>query len=214
MYKAVIFDLDGTLLDTSRDICRILNETLSRFSLPQITLEQTIRFVGNGAAKLVERATPTISEKEREKVLSDYIARFSASDNSQTRLYPNEAEALTMLARAGVKLAIVTNKPQKAADGAYNALLSMFNFLCVAGADGAPLKPDPTLTLSVVQRLGVRGEECVFVGDGETDIQTARAASLDCISVLWGFRQKEQLQAAGATRFAEDYLSLAKIILN
>lgn len=213
MYKAVIFDLDGTLLDTSRDICRILNFTLSKFSLPQITLEQTMQYVGNGAAKLVERATPTISVKEREEVLRRYTKLFGESDNSQTFLYPEEEEALSALCAAGVKLAIVTNKPQKAADGAYAARLAQFKFEKVAGADGKPLKPDPTLTLSVIEEFGLKRGECVFVGDGETDVQTARNAGIDCISVLWGFRSRECLSAAGATRFAESFSKLADMIL-
>lgn len=215
MKKAVIFDLDGTLLDTSKDICRILNFSLRHFALPELSLEKTVEYVGNGAKKLVERALPQGNEGMTEEVYRFYAKHFAECDNSLTRLYEGEDAFLKRLKSDGVKTAIVTNKPQAATDGVYAKLLSAYNFDCVVGqTDEFPLKPDAASTLEIIKILGVDKKDCLFVGDGETDILTAKNAGIDCISVLWGFRTKTQLAAAGAKYFAADYEEIAEFVFN
>ncbi len=215
MYKTVIFDLDGTLLDTSRDICKVLNDTLSHFNLPQITLEKTVEYVGNGAKLLVERAIPKSAMGSFGEIYGYYKTHFAACDNSLTRLYDGEEEVLYSLKNMGVKLAIVTNKPQDATVGVYNKHLKRFDFDFVAGnTQDFPLKPDPALALYAAHSTGAMAEECLFVGDGETDVQTARNAGMDCLAVLWGFRTRAQLIAAGAADFAENYKQLQDFVLN
>lgn len=214
MYKAVLFDLDGTLLNTSRDICKVLNGTLSHFNLPTVSLEKTIEYVGNGAKMLVRRAVPEGANVNFEEVLSHYLVHFASCDNSLTTLYPGEEEALNALISSGIKLGIVTNKPQDATDAVYSKLLKMFNFGVVSGGSKRfQLKPDPTATLNAAYMLGVLPKDCLFVGDGETDVKTASNAGMKCLSVLWGYRSKEQLAAAGATDFVDGYASLTKFIL-
>jgi phosphoglycolate phosphatase len=214
MYKAVIFDLDGTLLNTSKDIHKVLSDTLAHFSLPSISLEQTIEYVGNGAKKLVERAMPQDKLNELQPVYEYYAEHFAACDNSLTCLYEGEEDVLNELKKRGVKLALITNKPQAATDGVYAKHLSKFNFDIVIGQDDMPLKPNPQSTNWTIEKLGVKKCDCLFVGDGETDVQTAANSGIDCVSVLWGYRSREQLEAAGAKNFVVNYNELKQRILS
>jgi len=213
MYKLLIFDLDGTLLNTSLDIHAVLNESLKRFDLPELPLEKTISYVGNGAKKLVERA---VGENKAlfPAVYEYYAKRFSDIPNDLTVLYEGEEEALKSFQKAGLKIAVVTNKPQKATQKVCEKFFSDYGLYAVIGqSDKYPLKPDPTSTLSVIKSLGVEKNECLFVGDGETDVLTAAAAGIDCASVLWGYRTKSQLESAGAKLFFSAFGELVNFVL-
>lgn len=213
MKKAIIFDLDGTLLDTLPDIHIVLNSCLAEFSLPMLSYETTKKFVGNGAKKLVERAVGERAELS-EKVYELYFERFSNCDNSHTKLFPYECEILKKFKQAGLSLAIITNKPQRATDNVYTKYLRNFDFNIVLGqTEYYPLKPNPASTEAIISKLNVKKEDCVFVGDGETDILTAKAAGIKCVSALWGYRSREELSAAGATDFAENFSELERFIL-
>lgn len=213
MIKAVIFDLDGTLLDTLPDIHLCLNGCLKEFSLPQLSFETTKKYVGNGAKKLVERAVGDRLDLN-EKVYKLYAERFAECDNSHTELFPYEEETLKNLKSAGIALNIITNKPQRATDRVYAKFLANFGFSIVLGqTEYYPLKPNPASTAAILDKLKLKKEECVFVGDGETDIETARAAQIECVSVLWGYRTKEELLSAGANRFAQTFKELGGILL-
>ncbi len=216
MVKAILFDLDGTLLDTSRDICAVIGESLTANGLKPLTLEQTVRFVGNGAKVLAERAVKAQGADSGliEKVYNDFSKAYALCANDKTCLYKGEDQALSAFERAGIKLAIVTNKPQAATDNVVEKLLSAYGFAYVLGQGSLPLKPDPTGANFVMKTLGVTPEECVFVGDGEPDIQTAKNAKIRCVSVLWGFRTRKILQEAGGVCFAENYDELKNIILH
>lgn len=213
MIKAVIFDLDGTLLDTSRDICAVLNESLGKFGLPQISLNDTVNFIGNGAKKLIERAVADRPDMV-EEVYSDYSVRFPECSNNLTVLYEGERETLVNLKNAGIELCILSNKPQRATERVYAKLLAEFKFSIVLGqTEHYPLKPDPASTIAILRQLGIKSEECLFVGDGETDVLTARAAGIKCVSVLWGYRSKSQLAGVGSTFFAHKFSDLEKFVL-
>lgn len=214
MIKAIIFDLDGTLLDTSGDIQYVLNSSLQKFSLPTLSMKKTMEFVGDGARKLIERAVGQRQDLT-DTVYADYMENFVRCDNSRTKLFDGEAETLKWLKEKGIRLAIISNKPQRATERVYDKFLSIYGFCEVLGqTEYYPLKPDPASTLAVLARLGVSGQECLYVGDGDADVATAKAAGLKCLSVLWGFRSREQLERAGATAFAEDFSSLEKFIEN
>lgn len=213
MVSLVIFDLDGTLLDTSRDIQRVLNQTLSAYGLPVLTLERTLECVGNGAKKLIERALPADRGELLGEVYAAYAKAFAACDNALTCLYDGEAEVLRELKANGIKTAIVTNKPQDATDGVYHQLLAPFGFDFVVGqSEKYPLKPAPDSTLAVIERAGVQKSDCLFVGDGETDIATARNAGVECVSVLWGYRPRRRLEEEGGKNFVQSYPELGEFI--
>lgn len=215
MYKAVIFDLDGTLLDSLNDILHVLNIALTHFGLPQITREQAQSYIGNGARELVRLAIGGENSHRLDEILAFYKEKYAQSDNKLARLYDGEDEALTALKDKGVKLAILTNKPHAAAMRSNEVFFKSYTFDRIVGQrDGLPLKPDPQAVYNILEELGVKREECLFVGDGETDVETARNAKVDCVSVLWGYRTKEQLKEAGATRFAENFEKLQHEILD
>ncbi len=199
--EAVFFDLDGTLLDTAPDIRAALNRALTACGYAAIGETETVAFVGNGARKLIERAAPG---GDYEKVLSRFKEYYSASEHLLTRPYAGMQALAAGLKARGLKLAVVTNKLQRAADLLMERFFpGVFDF--VGGDDGSfPCKPDPTLTRYAALTLRVPMRECVFVGDGETDVLTAKNAGMYGISALWGYRSRELLAAAGATCFARD----------
>ncbi len=206
MESAILFDLDGTLLDTVPDIALCLNGTLEGFGCPPVSLERTRRAVGNGARKLMERVLP--AGIPMEEAFADFKRRYAASENLRTRAYDGAAETLRLLKAEGWKLAVLTNKPRAAAEKTLARFFAgMFDFL-IADDGKFPLKPDPASTLYCMETLGVPKESCVFVGDGETDVQTAKNAGIPCISALWGYREREELQRAGAAVFAEKFCEL------
>lgn len=216
MIKAVIFDLDGTVLDTLPDLNACMNEALAKFGCPPITMEQTRAYVGNGGLLYASRALPAERRGEAEHFYRDvYSPVLFRCKNERTRPFAGEAECMAALERAGIRRAVVTNKSQRAADELGQTLLKPYGFSVIFGnRDGIPVKPDPTAALVVLGELGVSPADAVFVGDGETDVQTAKNAGMRSVSVLWGYRTKGQLLAAGAERFAENFLQLQEILLS
>ena len=212
MVKAIIFDLDGTLLNTAKDIRHVLNASLAKFSLPPVSMEKLYSILGNGARNLVERAVPEDRKELVQAVYDDYVPAYAECDNSRTELYEGEDEVLTRLKSAGVKLALLSNKPQNATQKVYSDKLTKYNFDMVIGQGRFPLKPDPSAVLYMMESMGVNKDECVFTGDGETDSLTAKNAGIPCISVLWGFRKREQLASFGANLFAENYTQYLQIL--
>lgn len=214
-YKAAIFDMDGTILDTLADLCSSVNASLRREGFPERTMEEVRSFVGNGAAKLIERAVPagTAAETAR-RVLDFYRPYYEAHAAEQTRPYLGVPEALDALRAAGVKLAVVSNKPE-AATRKLAARYFPGAFGAVIGArDGTAVKPAPDLLLEAMDALGVRPEETLYVGDSDVDIATAKNAGCACLSVAWGFREEAFLRAHGAARIARDAAELAAAILS
>ncbi len=210
--KAIFFDLDGTLCNTLGDIRYHVNQMLVSRGYPEISEEQTKAYVGDGARKLIERALPAGAE-DADGCYAQFLASFSGSDNSRTSLYEGETEALSSLKAAGYKLAVITNKPQAATLGCLRAFFPENFFDFVGGDSGMfPVKPDPSLTRYAALSLRISLKDCVFVGDGETDVLTAKNAGMRGIAALWGYRTKEQLAAAGATEFAENFSRLVKIL--
>lgn len=215
MLKAVLFDLDGTVLDTLPDLNACMNAALQKFGCPPLSAEETRRYIGHGGLQFAQLALPLERRGEAEYFYKNiYCPIHFACKNQLTKPFPGEAECLLRLREAGIRLAVVTNKSQTAADALAKTLLRSFGFSVVIGnRDGMPVKPDPAGARLALSALGVGAEEAAFVGDGDTDVQTAKNAGMRSVSVLWGYRTRGELAAAGAERFAENFAALGDILL-
>lgn len=203
MKKLVIFDLDGTLLNTSEDLNHYMNKALELHGLPPITLEQTKKYIGNGARKYAERAVGTFKDKT-DGVLNDYNRIYDSSDSSKTVLYDGIGNLLTKLKKYNVKIAIVSNKPQSSTDVVYNKFLKKYNFDFVYGhRENFAHKPAPDCVNYVLSVLNVDKSEAIYVGDSEVDALTAKNCEIDFAGVLWGYRDKQTLKKAGARCFCK-----------
>jgi phosphoglycolate phosphatase len=200
-FKAVIFDLDGTLLDTLADLADSMNRVLARNRLPTHELEAYRYFVGDGIDILVQRALPfqVASERELERFVREMKSEYAQRWLRTTRPYPGVTEMLAAFAAAGTAMAVLSNKPDDASRAIVQALLPDAGFRMVLGsAPERRRKPDPAVALDIAARFGVAPSEMLFVGDTSIDMQTACAAGMFPLGVLWGFRPAQELIAAGA----------------
>ncbi len=197
--NTIIFDLDGTLLDTLEDLTDSVNYAMEKFGFPVHTIEEIRRFVGNGAPKLIERSIPQGKENPSyDAVLAAFKEYYAAHCEDKTNPYEGIMALLADLKEKGYRLAVVSNK----FDGAVKRLCGKYfgDYIEVAIGESADVKrkPAPDTVYRALRELSCDGSRAVYVGDSEVDIQTAKNASLPCISVTWGFRTAEQLKAAGA----------------
>ena len=213
-YKAIIFDLDGTLTDTLEDLYLSTNFALRSCGLPERRLDEVRRFVGNGVRKLIERAVPEDSgSRVTEECFEAFHAHYIIHCQDHTRLYPGIASLLTALHVKGYKMAVVSNKLQEGVTDLANTFFRGVIDVAIGEQPGIPRKPAPDMVLAALKQLGVEPSEAVYVGDSDVDLQTAVNAGLPCISVLWGFRNRDFLIAQGATTLAEhpqDVLNLVE----
>ena len=212
-YKTVVFDLDGTLLNTLDDLAAATNYALAQHALPLRTTEEVRWFVGNGIRKLIERAVPQgTPQAEQEAVYATFNEYYKLHCNDKTQAYDGVMELLDALRKAGVKTAIVSNK----ADYGVQELTKQY-FSCKLDAAcgerrGIAKKPAPDMLFAVMQRLDADKETTIYVGDSDTDLETARNAGVDCIGACWGFRGREFLLAHGAKLLAETPLEVVELL--
>ena len=205
MKTGILFDLDGTLLDTLEDLLDATNYALNAFGYPPRTLTELRRFVGNGAENQIRLSLPEGSSAEEiRKVLAVYKPYYTAHCQNKTRPYSGIMEALAILDKK-YPLAIVSNKP----DSAVKALCADYfpGIYALGETADCPRKPAPDMVFRAMEAIGA--DRCIYVGDSEVDVITARNAGVPCLSVLWGFRDKEDMQAVGAEHFCAD---TAKIV--
>lgn len=202
MKKAVIFDLDGTLLNTLDDLADSTNYALSRFGYPTRTIEEVRQFVGNGVAKLIERAIPEGKNNPNfEKCLAIFKENYAQNMYNKTAPYNGIIEMLSNLKSKGIKIAVVSNK----FDLAVKELCKKYfeGFIDFAAgeneAQGIKKKPAPDTVISVLNEFNFAPEDAVYVGDSDVDIMTAKNSKMSCISVTWGFRDEKFLLENGAT---------------
>ncbi len=205
MKTAILFDLDGTLLDTLGDLHAAVNHVLTEFGYPTHTVENVCRFVGNGAGQLIRLAVPQGADPQ--PVLAAFQTYYAAHCDILTKPYAGIPQVLEAL-RQRYPLAVVSNKP----DRAVKELAKIyFPALYARGeSEDCPRKPAPDMVRKAMEALNV--DRCVYVGDSDVDIMTARNAGVPCISVTWGFRGEEELRAAGGIYFCHDPADLPAII--
>lgn len=206
-FRAILFDLDGTLLDTLADIARAANEALTLEGFPERTEEEFRHFVGDGIATTLRRALPP--DRADDQAVDRCVARFQETYgkawNVQTRPYPGIPELLDALTSRRVALAVVSNKGDDFAKRFGEAYLGRWPFQAVVGLrSGVPKKPDPTSALEVASTLAVEPASCIFVGDSGVDMQTGRAAGMFPVGVSWGFQTVEMLRDGGAGAIIDD----------
>lgn len=216
MIKAVLFDLDGTLVNSLEDLAVSTNYALSRFGFPTHETEKYRYFVGDGMPKLIERALP---ENKRDKdtmnaVLKVFLEHYGEHFADHTRVYTGIEDLLTDIKRLKLRTAVISNKSQKPAEAVVGKLFSPECFDIICGKrEEYPAKPDPALTLKVVSELGVHTEECVLVGDSGMDMAAAKNAGIIGIGVLWGFRTEDELKSNGASYIVDSPKKIAEIIM-
>lgn len=210
-YSTIIFDMDGTLLDTIADIKDSLNYILEKNGLPGFDENQVKHMVGSGSAVLVERALEGGRENpDFDRILSEYSVYYEDHCNIKTGPYHHIPELLRELKKRGYKLAIVSNKPMAAVEELRKAYFSDCVEVAVGVTEDLRRKPYPDECIKAMEELGSKKEDCIYVGDSEIDHQTSVNFGVPCISCLWGFRTKEELIAAGAENniFVNDPLEI------
>lgn len=203
-YNTYIFDLDGTLLDTLGDLAAAVNYALRCYGMPEHSRDEVRRFVGNGVRLLMMRAVPDGEQNPRfEEVFATFRQYYLEHSLDTTRPYDGISETLVALKERGCRLAVVSNKFYAATQELCRHFFPDTIEVAVGEheAEGIRKKPAPDTVIEALSQLGVSAENAVYVGDSDVDLQTARNAGLPCISVLWGFRDREFLTANGATTF-------------
>ena len=199
MKHAVIFDLDGTLLNTLGDLRAATNHALEVRGLPPHSMEEIRQFIGNGIRLLICRAMPEgTPEAEIDAALDDFKAYYAAHIHDRTVPYDGIPQLLTALRKRGIKVAVLSNKIDSASQQLIEYFFPEKTDVVFGEHVGVPRKPDPTSCRMVMQQLGVQPEQVVYVGDSGTDMQTAKNAGLYAVGVTWGFRSKEVLLKYGA----------------
>ena len=208
MKTGILFDLDGTLLDTLDDLVDATNHALAAFGHPPRTRAEVRRFIGNGAENQIRLSLPDDNKEYLQQVLAVYKPYYTDHCQIKTRPYEGVLDALKVLAEK-YPIAIVSNKP----DSAVKALCADYfpGLYALGEAAGCPRKPAADMVFKAMKEIGVEG--CIYVGDSEVDIRTAKNADVPCVSVLWGFRDRDVLEAEGGRHFCgtmEDMVSLIR----
>ncbi|MGM9528417.1 MAG: HAD family hydrolase [Phascolarctobacterium sp.] len=203
-YKTLIFDLDGTLLDTLQDLAAATNYTLQKNGFPERTTDEVRMFVGNGIRKLIERAVPVgTSVAVQERVYADFNVYYKAHCADTTCTYPGVLQLLREARALGCQTAIVSNKAdygvQELAKQYFPGLLDA----AIGEQAGIAKKPAPDMLVAIMEKLGADKESTIYIGDSDTDLLTAANTGIPCIGACWGFRGREFLVSHGATLLAE-----------
>ncbi len=215
MIKAVIFDLDGTLVNSLDDLAVSTNYSLEKHGFNTYPVEDYKYLVGDGMVKLIERAIPDeqFNNDTFKSVFDCFMAHYRENFLVNTVAYDGIKDVLSALSNMGLKLAVVSNKADDMAKRVVKSIFEQGVFTVVSGKrEGYPVKPDPTLTLEIIGQLGVKPQECVFVGDSGMDTVTAVNSGCYPLGVLWGFRAKAELLENGAKSLAKSPEEIIEII--
>lgn len=214
-YKLAIFDLDGTVLNTIGGLAHAVNAVLESNGIPVKTKDEVQAMVGNGTRKLIERSVGEGADPELiDKVYSEYQKFYSENCSYDTYPYEGITDMLIALKQAGVKCAVVTNKPDAPAKTLIEEHFAGLIEQTHGNVPDVPVKPDPTFVFKTMESLGVKPSETVYIGDSDVDIRTGKNAGIDYISVDWGFRTREFLIENGAGIIFSDPARLADYLIN
>ena len=217
MIRLVIFDLDGTLLDTLEDIADACNHALRECGFPCRNLDEYRRFVGRGIMNLFRCALPEGHKGESDvlKVRDAFVPYYNEHKDDKTRPYPGIEELLSTLAENGIMLAIASNKYQEATEELVRKYFSKYEFPCILGQrEGKPIKPDAGIIHEAMQICGVHADETIYCGDSDVDMMTGKNADVKTIGVTWGFRTKEELAEHKPMMLADDHMQIQNKILS
>ena len=214
MYKAVLFDMDGTVLDTVGDLTDAINVSLEKFGFPARSQEEVKSFLGKGPAHFVNCAVPEGTDAAtKQQVLAFYEPYYDSHCQIRTAPYPGIMDLLKTLKARGIRLAVISNKQEPAvkalAEQHFDGLLE----LAVGTSPRIRCKPDPSAVLAAMAELGVEKSETLYVGDMDVDLNTARNAGIDCVGVSWGFLGRKKLEALGAEHIVDNTEQLLEFIL-
>ncbi len=215
MKQLIIFDLDGTLLNTIGDLAACCNQTLERHKLPTHSAEDYNSFVGNGVLRLIERAIPEPLRTEEliAQVRKDFVELYTQNIAIHTTPYPGVSELVEALQEQGVAVAIASNKFQAGCEKLAKHYFPNTRFDAVLGQrPNIALKPDPYIIREIIQRTSYTPDKILFVGDTGVDMQTAAAAGVDSVGVTWGFRTREELEESGAKYVVESPSEILDLI--
>lgn len=211
-YDAIFFDLDGTVIDSLQDIADAVNHAMRHFGLPEHETQSLRAHMGWGVAALMKRILPDLPDARREEILAYYRPYYAAHSCDKSVPFDGIPEMLARLKADGLTLAILSNKPDDAVQPLARAYFTGLMDLSAGEMPGVPRKPAPDMLEAAAARLGVELRRCLYVGDSEVDIDTARNAGIDCVCVSWGFRTREELVRAGATHIVDTPDALAAFI--
>jgi len=212
-YNTVVFDLDGTLLNTLPDIVLITNRVIEQIGMTERTEAQIKAAVGFGVEHLLRHLG--VPEQWNSALAGEVDAGYARLRESRSFLYPGIREMIIELKRAGIKMGVLSNKPQRGLDNSVAKHLAFAEFASVRGSTpGRPSKADPEALLKMLLDLETDSRSTLVAGDGEPDVNVSRCAGIDCVSVLWGFRTRAVLEKAGACMFAEKPSDLVSLVLN
>lgn len=213
MIRAIIFDLDGTLVDTLGDIATVMNGWLRSKSWPEHPLEAYRQMVGRGLARLIQAAVPASESAHAETWYDEVFGAYEAMGIGESRPYPGVTETLQQLRDAGLPLAVISNKPDAITRSMVAALFPSIDFALVRGGlVGVPSKPNPVSALAAAQACAVAPCDCAFVGDSDVDMKTALAAGMMAVGAAWGFRGEAELRTAGAMLIISSMTELPSIL--
>lgn len=212
-FKLVIFDLDGTLLDTLTDLANAANLTLSQFDFPSHSVSAYRYFIGNGVYTLIERALPADQRSSDmvKQVTDRFKINYFQNQTQNTKVYEGIAETLTFLSERGIKMAVASNKFHQACGEVVDHYFKKNTFDIVLGQrDGIPPKPHPQIVNDILKYTNCKAEECLFLGDSGVDMETAVAAHTIALGAAWGNRPKEELLDSGAQHILEHPLEITQ----
>ncbi len=212
-YDTVIFDLDGTLLDTLEDLADSVNNIMSLYGFPCREICEVRSFVGNGVARLIELSIPDgKGNPQYNKCLADFRCHYSGNMQNKTGAYEEIPDLLEELSKAGYKLAIVSNKFDRAVKGLNQVYFEKHIKVAIGESDNIKRKPAPDTVFQALEELGSSPEKAIYVGDSEVDVETAKNSGIPCVGVTWGFRDREVLEEKGADYIIDSPRELLKIL--